>query len=189
VGLVVECKVAKLMIDLIGVMPPSMSTYGHHDFTHYGLYPLWNCLDLVQDADDAKSSPPIPTNPLSQNVTPPTATDLAAPASGSGGSRRETVRQGASAWTNVAGVAKKEATPTVSVKSSTSRRRSVTAEDVVAFQEAVVALNQKRTEVGHAGGIGTGRLPHDGRKDHIRRMMVVICGEGRDAAAISEVNR
>lgn len=174
------------MIDLIGVMPSSTSAYGRHDFTHYGLYPLWNCLDLVREAADAKSLPRAPSDPCTQNVTPSTTTDLAAPASGSGVSRRETVRQGASAWTNLS---KTAGTPTVPVKSGNSPRRSVTAEDETSFVEAVKALNQRRTEIGHAGGVGTGRLPHDGRKDDIRRMMVVICGEGRDAAAISEIDR
>jgi hypothetical protein len=52
----------------------------------------------------------------------------------------------------------------------------------------VLAINEKRTDNGQLGSIGSGKLPPTD-KEAQRRMMVVICGEGRDKAAVSEVNR
>jgi hypothetical protein len=147
-------------------------------------------MDLTRPATGPNSSPRVPTDPSNQNITPPVTTDVLAAGGGSGsgsgsGPRRETVRQGAAAWSNVS---KNPGTPTITQKTGNSPRVSVTSEDENAFRDAVEALNQKRTENGHAGTIGTGRLPYT-EKEPQRRMMVVICGEGRDKAAISEVNR
>lgn len=157
-------------------MPPSMSIHREINLTHYGLYPLWLGLDLSQPATHA--SPPRSKAQMSAAPTP----EL--PAS-SGHGRRDTVKQTASAWANV----QRSPTQTLSTPRVASQPLSLpTQEQENQFRDAVQALNQKRSENGHIGSIGTGRMPYTD-KEAQRRMMVVICGEGRDKAAISEVNR
>jgi hypothetical protein len=74
------------------------------------------------------------------------------------------------------------------VQKGTSPQNLPSAEQENGFKEAVLAINEKRMDGGQLGSIGSGKLPPT-EKEAQRRMMVVICGEGLDKAAISEVNR
>jgi hypothetical protein len=159
-----------------------MSTYRDYDLSHYGLYPLWLSLDLTQPPEDDDHIPSRPTTTASSHMAPSADANLPAP---SIGPRRETVKQGASAWSNVT---RSPNTPSPAQKSRHTPQNLPTPEQENEFREAVQALNERRTESGHVGGIGTGKLPYTD-KEAQRRMMIVICGEGRDKAAISEVNR
>lgn len=164
-------------------MPPSTSTYREYDLSHYGLYPLWLSLNLTRPSDDSHITPPRPTT-SSSHRTPPVGPELP-PSSGSTGSRRETVKQGSSAWSNVS---RSPNTPAPLHKPGNSPQNLPSQEQENAFQEAVLAINEKRSDNGRVGGIGRGKLPPTD-KEAQRRMMVVICGEGREQAAVSEVNR
>jgi len=174
----------ELIADLITVMPPSTSTYREYDLSHYGLYPLWLSLNLTRSNEDSNTTPPRPTATSSSHLTPPVGPELPA-SSNSTGSRRETVKQGSSAWSNVA---RSTNVPSPVQKSGNSPQNLPSAEQENGFQEAVLAINEKRTDNGQLGSIGSGKLPPTD-KEAQRRMMVVICGEGRDKAVISEVNR
>jgi hypothetical protein len=165
-------------------MPPSTSTYREYDLSHYGLYPLWLSLNLTRTAEGGpNTTPPRPTTTSSTYLTPPVGPELPA-SSGSTGSRRETVKQGSSAWSNVT---RSPNTPSP-VQKGNSPQNLPSTEQENGFREAVLAINEKRTDNGQLGSIGSGKLPPTD-KEAQRRMMVVICGEGRDKAAVSEVNR
>lgn len=155
-----------------------MSMHRDHNLTHYGLYPLWLSLDLTRpDTNDSRVTPPRSKTPYGQ-ATP----ELPTPSSGS---RREPVKQNSSAWSNV------QRSPVQSMTTPKANATTLplpTTEQETSFREAVEALNEKRSDNGHVGSIGTGRMPYTDKEPQ-RRMMVVICGEGRDKAAISEVNR
>ena len=159
-------------------MPPAMSVHRDTDLTHYGLYPLWLGLDLSRSNQDEHR--PTASRHNTQHSAP---SDLPLP---SGNSRRETVKQTSSAWSNV----QKSPVQTLSTPRGTSANSLPlpTPEQESQFKDVVQALNDKRAENGHAGSVGSGRMPYT-EKEAQRRMMVVICGEGRDKAAISEVNR
>ena len=168
--------------DLTNVMPPNMSIHRDTDLTHYGLYPLWLGLDLSRsNQDESRASSSRHTTQHHNSSTP--SSDLAVP---SGHSRRETVKQTSSAWSNV------QRSPVQTLLTprggTTTSLPEPTPEQESQFKDAVQALNDKRAENGHVGSVGTGRMPYT-EKEAQRRMMVVICGEGRDKAAISEVNR
>ena len=165
-------------------MPPATSTYREYDLSHYGLYPLWLSMNLtVNTEEDSHNTPSRPPTSSSNYLTPPVGPELPA-STGSTGSRRETVKQGSSAWSNVA---RSSNTPSPGQKGHSSQNLP-DAEQEDRFKEAVLAINEKRSTNGQLGSIGSGKLPPT-EKEAQRRMMVVICGEGRDKAAISEVNR
>jgi hypothetical protein len=164
-------------------MPPSTSTYGDYDLSHYGLYPLWLSLQLDQRSkDNVNTTPPRPTT--SSYLTPDSGPELPT-STPSTGSRRETVKQGSSAWSNVT---RSPQTPSPVQKTGNSPQNLPTPEQENGFRDAVQAINDRRADSGHLGSLGAGKLPET-EKEAQRRMMVVICGEGRDKTAISEVNR
>lgn len=157
-----------------------MSIHRDTDLTHYGLYPLWLGLDLSRTYHD-ETRPSTSRHTTQHNSSTPS--DLPMP---SGNARRETVKQTSSAWSNV----QRSPVQTVTTPrgSTTTSLALPTLEQEAQFKDVVQALNDKRAENGHAGSVGSGRMPYT-EKEAQRRMMVVICGEGRDKAAISEVNR
>lgn len=166
-------------------MPPSTSTYGEYDLSHYGLYPLWLSLDLDQSTkDNVNTTPPRPTASSSSYLTPDSGPELPT-STPSTGSRRETVKQGSSAWSNVT---RSPHTPSPVQKTGNSPQSLPTPEQENGFRDAVQAINDRRADSGPLGSLGAGKLPYT-EKEAQRRMMVVICGEGRDKAAVSEVNR
>lgn len=161
-------------------MPPSMSIHRDTDLTHYGLYALWLGLDLSRSTQDDTSTNP--SRPSTYTSSTPTS-DL--PIS-SGSARRETVKQTSSAWSNVQ--RSPVQTLTTPRGGTTTTLPLPTAEQESQFKDVIQTLNEKRSENGHVSSVGTGKMPYT-EKEAQRRMMVVICGEGRDKAAISEVNR
>jgi hypothetical protein len=142
-------------------------------------------MNLTRPTDEGKhTTPPRPRTTSSTYLTPPVGPELPA-STGSTGSRRETVKQGSSAWSNVT---RSPNSPSPAQKSGNSAKDEPSQEQENEFKEAVLAINEKRTDDGQLGSIGSGKLPPT-EKEAQRRMMVVICGEGRDKAVISEVNR
>lgn len=165
--------------DLTAVMPSAVSIHREINLTHYGLYPLWLGLDLSHPAGDGSHT--TPPRSKSHHISTPNS-DLPTPSSHG---RRDTVKQTSSAWANV----QRSPVQSMNTPRAPALQLSLPTQDQESqFRDAVQALNEKRTESGHIASIGTGGMPFT-EKEAQRRMMVVICGEGRDKAAISEVNR